>query len=236
MEAKSHRKKKSNGTYCCVVNCHRNTAKDQGIVSFFRFPKSNPEQRQEWIKAVHRRNQDGSDWIPNTNTRICSDHFVSGWWSRTRDDPDYKPTKFPTRHVQEKSEQDVQRYERFKARSLSQDFQHFSIESDLEKDGRDFVEVSFTLEIGKCAECQELSLYFRRLPKQAKPRSSWDSLGLEQKLSTRELTMKWLWMMSVARSFTTKGHNFPPKASVKRESGLAASLSKTLAIPHHEEP
>ncbi len=201
MEANSHRKKKSNGTYCCFVNCHRNTARDQGIVSFFRFPKSNPEQRQEWIKAVHRRNPDGSDWIPNTNTRICSDHFVSGWWSLTQDDLDYKPTKFPTKHVQEKSEQDVQRYKWFKARSLTQDAQHFSIR-DVEKDGRDFVEVSFTLEIGKCAKCQELSFYFRRLPKQANRRSSWDSLCLEQKLSTMELTTNWHRMMSVARSFS----------------------------------
>ncbi len=110
----------SGGTYCCVVGCHRNSQADQGKVSFFSFPKKNQEQRQKWVNAVHRVNPDGSQWKPGPYAKICSDHFVSGRWSPTRNDPDYAPTQFPTKHVKAKSDQDVARYARLQSRSLAQ--------------------------------------------------------------------------------------------------------------------
>ncbi len=120
--------RKSNGVYCCVVNCHRNNVKDKESVSFFRFPKRNEEQRKKWIQAVRRKNQDGSDWEPNSNSRICSEHFVGGWWSPSCNDPDYVPTVFPTNHVEPKSNQDLLRFERARARSLSKGFDAISLD------------------------------------------------------------------------------------------------------------
>ncbi len=107
------------GKYCCVVNCHRNSKADKDIVSFFGFPKRNQEQREKWIQAVKRINPDGSKWTPNQHSKICSDHFVSGWWSPSRNDPDYVPSKFGTNHIPAKSEKDVQRFQRYRSRSQS---------------------------------------------------------------------------------------------------------------------
>ena len=56
-----------NGTYCCVVGCHKDTADDKGKVSFFTFPTRNEEKRQLWIKAVNH-----SNWEPKKWTKICS--------------------------------------------------------------------------------------------------------------------------------------------------------------------
>ena len=64
---------KPKGRYCCVPGCHSNEARDRHL-SFYRFPKANETQRLLWIRAVHRKNPDGSDWKVTSSTRICSPH------------------------------------------------------------------------------------------------------------------------------------------------------------------
>ena len=123
----SSSKKRKKGHYCCVVGCHRESLRDRDEVSFFRFPamigkRSNPEKRQMWIKAVNRKNDDGSDWEPKEWTRICSDHFVGDWHRHERNHPDYKPSIFPTCHTKPSSEVDMQRHERARKRILRDTF------------------------------------------------------------------------------------------------------------------
>jgi len=101
---------------CCVVGCSRNTVKDKGVVGFYRFPSRNLERRGLWIKAVKRINEDGSEWKPSANTRICSDHFVNGESHPSRTHPSYVPSIFPTQHVKARGEKDAQRFERAQKR------------------------------------------------------------------------------------------------------------------------
>ena len=116
----SSSKKKIRGHYCCVVGCHRETIRDKDNVNFFRFPtgRRNPEKRQLWIKAVNRKNDDGSDWEPKEWTRICSDHFVGEKHREETNHPDYKPSIFPTSHIRPSSDGDLKRHERARKRVL----------------------------------------------------------------------------------------------------------------------
>ena len=81
--------------YCCVLNCHRNPKTDSGKVKFYRFPKRNFEQRELWIKKIGRIGTDGKPWQPSKYSVICSDHFLNGMKSPTRNHPSYIPTLFP---------------------------------------------------------------------------------------------------------------------------------------------
>ena len=98
--------------YCCVIDCTNSSSKkwecqEKGI-KFFSFPTRDPEQRDKWISAVNRI-EEGKPWIPKYYSKICSEHFVSGEWSRTRGHPDYLPTLFPASHIRPSSEVDLQR-------------------------------------------------------------------------------------------------------------------------------
>ena len=75
---------------CCVVGCHNVFIK--GKISFYRFPSAikYPVKRSKWIAAVKREN-----WVPNRNTWICSEHFVTGQKSNDALAPNYIPTIFP---------------------------------------------------------------------------------------------------------------------------------------------
>ena len=79
--------------YCCVTDCHNNgrvikqwessTCDKHKVLNgsqgcdctfhFFltTFPTKDKSLAHEWIQRINRKN-----WIPNYNTRICSDHFV----------------------------------------------------------------------------------------------------------------------------------------------------------------
>ena len=67
--------------------------------SFFSFPSvnKNSEKLLLWIEAVRKVNctHPNHTWAPNNNSKICSDHFVSGQHSHSKYDVDYVPTLFP---------------------------------------------------------------------------------------------------------------------------------------------
>ena len=46
--------------------------------SLFTFPteKSNPVQRQQWVKMINRPGKQDQPWTPGTKARVCSKHFV----------------------------------------------------------------------------------------------------------------------------------------------------------------
>uniref|UniRef100_A0A3B4ALK8 THAP domain-containing protein 1 n=1 Tax=Periophthalmus magnuspinnatus TaxID=409849 RepID=A0A3B4ALK8_9GOBI len=60
---------------CCAVGCKNNKSQKNGII-FYNIPKD-PERRLRWIAAIAREN-----WSPNNNSRLCSQHFVSGTTQR----------------------------------------------------------------------------------------------------------------------------------------------------------
>ncbi|XP_037557412.2 zinc finger protein 182 isoform X2 [Dermacentor silvarum] len=97
--------------YCCVVNCHnseKNTKGLQPLVKFYSFPGKwyEKERRQAWITAVCRFNPDGTQWIPNTNSRICSRHFVGNSRNESSRHPSYVPTIFPAAYNRKALDQD----------------------------------------------------------------------------------------------------------------------------------
>ncbi|KAJ8956132.1 hypothetical protein NQ318_016587 [Aromia moschata] len=87
--------KRTYGKVCCVVNC-KNTQYNTKNVHFYSFSMKphKVEQREKWIKAVRRRNADGSLWQPNKDTKICSEHFIGNAKSEHPLSPCFLPTIF----------------------------------------------------------------------------------------------------------------------------------------------
>ncbi len=107
------------GRNCCVVGCGNHYKAHGKSVKFYQFPTRDQEQRKQWISAVKRVGLDGKSWQPSKFSTICSVHFKSGMYSRTRGHPDYVPSIFPTLHVKQKSEQDESRFKRQLNRAFS---------------------------------------------------------------------------------------------------------------------
>lgn len=55
----------------------------------FPFPtkKKNKERRLQWAKNISRSNDNGTLWMPNKNSRVCSVHFVDGEPTTQNPDP-----------------------------------------------------------------------------------------------------------------------------------------------------
>ena len=51
----------------------------------------------QWLKAIGRKNKDGSAWRPSDSSRICNLHFISGRPSDNPEDPDFVPSKYLTK-------------------------------------------------------------------------------------------------------------------------------------------
>ncbi|XP_073687189.1 uncharacterized protein [Garra rufa] len=80
------------GPCCSVVGCSLRPGTNLlSEIKVFRFPR-NKIQRDAWITAVKREG-----WIPTSNSRICSTHFISGKPSDDPLSPDYIPSKLPHR-------------------------------------------------------------------------------------------------------------------------------------------
>ena len=82
-------------TFCCVENCQSNTVKDHAHLKFYGFPKIDDQRREAWIRAINRKNEDGTPWKPNNLSVVCSIHFVGGEMSKDRKNLGYIPTLFP---------------------------------------------------------------------------------------------------------------------------------------------
>ncbi|KAL3202169.1 hypothetical protein MRX96_012141 [Rhipicephalus microplus] len=80
---------------CAAVGCS-NRSGNSANVRLFRFPASTRQatRRKKCVRAIRRVNADGSPWKPTDNTRVCSNHFVSGVPSRFMTHPDYVPSIF----------------------------------------------------------------------------------------------------------------------------------------------
>eukprot|EP00095_Tigriopus_kingsejongensis_P009836 snap_masked-scaffold21_size687808-processed-gene-3.0 protein:Tk09836 transcript:snap_masked-scaffold21_size687808-processed-gene-3.0-mRNA-1 annotation:"PREDICTED: uncharacterized protein LOC103311848" len=79
--------------HCSVKGC-KNGYKNTTNIRFFCFPRLNQEQRALWATALSRADLNGSGWKPKSSSKICSDHFVGGRYSKSRLDPGYVPTIF----------------------------------------------------------------------------------------------------------------------------------------------
>ncbi|XP_065282428.2 uncharacterized protein [Dermacentor albipictus] len=95
-------------TTCCVLGCATRAKTGSGI-GFFRFPKHDPERRQQWIRAVRRRN-----WEPTENDRVCGEHFLQGQPCHThKNHPDWIPSVFSfTQRNRELEGRKLKRFER----------------------------------------------------------------------------------------------------------------------------
>ena len=109
-------KKTKSGVYCCVVGCNSAYPRDRESVNFFCFSLKNLEQRELWITAVDRINPDGSKWLPNKHTRVCSKYFTAGKPNPSRNHPDYVPSIFPTNDKRRKKRSDSEGQGRIKQR------------------------------------------------------------------------------------------------------------------------
>lgn len=82
-------------SYCSVFGC-KNKKRTLDI-SWYSFPKSDcreyrDQRRQQWINIV--RIKRGNDWVPTSNSKICSAHFLNNKKSEDPRSPSYNPTIF----------------------------------------------------------------------------------------------------------------------------------------------
>ncbi|KAM7287090.1 uncharacterized protein ISCGN_030784 [Ixodes scapularis] len=81
---------------CAFGNC-KNVAKSGSGCRFFCFPSERLQRKRRklWIAAVaavNRTNEDGTPWLPHSNSRVCSAHFMTGKPSRYATHPDFVPS------------------------------------------------------------------------------------------------------------------------------------------------
>ena len=74
--------------FCCVPGCSNRSNRETGL-SYFGLPLKNKALLKVWIQKIRRDN------LPlNSNTRICSEHFVSASKRKLRLD-EYPSLKLP---------------------------------------------------------------------------------------------------------------------------------------------
>ncbi|CAL9691022.1 unnamed protein product [Knipowitschia caucasica] len=105
---------------CCVKLCH-NTLTPVGPdgtrkVNMYLFPKE-PKLQQLWLKATRR--WDRLHMGPVKYLRICSEHFITGVFSKDPEHPDYVPSIFSFNMNRDyaRINQKVQRYNRMGKRT-----------------------------------------------------------------------------------------------------------------------
>ena len=71
-------KRSWNGHYCCVPDCKNSSSNkkvqdDSGHVSYHAFPNVQSVKGKHWIKRI--RCDQGNNFVVNSTTKICSEHF-----------------------------------------------------------------------------------------------------------------------------------------------------------------
>ena len=98
--------KPPSGNNCCAKNCFNRESKDK--VSFYRIPKAvdtaTKARRKAWLQKISRVGPDGKPWKPTKNSRLCSEHFISGRKSDDPKSPNYIPCIFLHRNVKKPKE------------------------------------------------------------------------------------------------------------------------------------
>ncbi|XP_069122148.1 uncharacterized protein [Argopecten irradians] len=89
-DLKGFKRKKGEGSYCCVPECHNQSGSDTKKRSYYRFPPEGSKQFKLWMTAIRR-----DQWIYKSWNRICSDHFINGEKGLDPSHPGYVPTIFP---------------------------------------------------------------------------------------------------------------------------------------------
>ena len=80
------------GKKCCVLSCENTDLNKKGV-HFYRVIRSRSQtQSEKWIQII--KEQNGEDWTPAKDSRICSSHFVTGECSSNSDHQDFFPTIF----------------------------------------------------------------------------------------------------------------------------------------------
>ena len=62
--------------------------------------------------TVKRLAEGGQPWLPKSKTKICSENFVGGQWGQTRGHPPYIPSIKLGHREKEKTDKDVERFNR----------------------------------------------------------------------------------------------------------------------------
>ncbi|XP_050514942.1 uncharacterized protein LOC126890135 [Diabrotica virgifera virgifera] len=111
-------KKKTRYCSCCIDSC-KNTGYNSDC-KFYSFPvaKHKIGQREKWIIAINKKNEDGSLWTPNTHHLICSDHFVGGEKSDAEMSPSYVPSLFGSQTLKARYVHNIDRHSRFMKRRI----------------------------------------------------------------------------------------------------------------------
>ena len=106
------------GKKCCIFNCANTDLNEKGI-HFYRVVRSrSQEQSDKWIQIIKQQN--GANWSPTKDTRICSSHFLGGEFSSDANHPDYLPTIFANSSIKPAKESDVSRFNRRISRDHSE--------------------------------------------------------------------------------------------------------------------
>lgn len=98
---------------CCIVGCNSTYSNSPGT-KFYGFPTRHWEstRRERWIQLVRRQNDDGTEWLPSKNSKICSKHFVGNAKANEKKHPAYNPSIFPSPYRKRESRCSNDRYER----------------------------------------------------------------------------------------------------------------------------
>ena len=77
------RKKINSGNFCKAPGCANQSGRDRSLGldrTYHRFPgkEKSLSRRRAWLRSIPR-----DKWSPKENDRICSDHFVGGWYYYT---------------------------------------------------------------------------------------------------------------------------------------------------------
>ena len=76
VRSKEKKEKDRHNHHCSVQGCPSLTGRDS--LKFFRVIRSDDSLTERWVQAIERADENGTDWKPTQNSRICGRHFHGG--------------------------------------------------------------------------------------------------------------------------------------------------------------